>query len=34
MESTELCEIMGRFGSDKGHKDIHNSWHNYTLFYY
>jgi SAM-dependent methyltransferase len=34
MESTELCEIMGRCGSDKGHKDINNSWHNYTLFYY
>jgi hypothetical protein len=34
MEPTELCEIMGRCGSDKGHKNINNSWHNYTLFYY
>jgi hypothetical protein len=34
MESTELCEIMGRYGSDKGHSDISKSWHNYTLIYY
>lgn len=32
--STPLCEIMGRNHSDKGHKDIINSWHNYTTFYY
>lgn len=34
MEPTELCEIMGRYGSDKGSKDINNSWHNYTQIYY
>lgn len=33
-EATELCEIMGNHKSDKGHKDIINSWHNYTVFYY
>ena len=33
-ESTPLCEIMGRHKSDKGDKDIVNSWHNYTTFYY
>jgi len=33
-ESTELCEIMDRNKSDKGNKDIINSWHNYTTFYY
>ena len=33
-ESTLLCEIMGRNQSDKGKKDIINSWHNYTTFYY
>jgi SAM-dependent methyltransferase len=33
-ESTNLCEIMGRNKSDKGNKDIINSWHNYTTFYY
>lgn len=33
-ESTELCEIMGIFGSDKGHKDIMSSWHNYTILYH
>ena len=32
--STPLCEIMGRNRSDKGHKDITKSWHNYTTFYY
>lgn len=31
---TSLCEIMGRYGSDKGSIDICNSWHNYTTFYY
>jgi len=33
-QSTPLCEIMGRNKSDKGSVDIHNSWHNYTTFYY
>ncbi len=32
--STPLCKIMGANKSDKGHEDIHNSWHNYTLLYY
>jgi len=32
-ESTELCEIMGRNGSDKGNKDLTKS-HNYTTVYY
>lgn len=32
--STPLCEIMGRNKSDKGCKDIANSWHNYTTVYY
>jgi SAM-dependent methyltransferase len=32
-KSTDLCEIMGRHKSDKGHRDIINSWHNYTTFY-
>lgn len=31
---TPLCEIMGRYGSDKGHVDIINSHHNYTPFYH
>lgn len=31
---TPLCEIMGRYKSDKGHIDINRSWHNYTTFYY
>jgi len=31
---TELCEIMGRNKSDKGHINITTSWHNYTTFYY
>jgi len=31
---TPLCEIMGRNESDKGHKFIQDSWHNYTTFYY
>jgi hypothetical protein len=33
-QSTPLCEIMGRNRSDKGHKDITKSGHNYTTFYY
>jgi len=33
-ESTQLCEIMGRYQSDKGHENIIASWHNYTTFYY
>ena len=32
--TTPLCEIMGKYGSDKGQSDIKNSWHNYTTFYY
>ena len=31
---TPLCEIMGRHGSDKGHKDITTSPHNYTTVYH
>jgi hypothetical protein len=34
MEHTELCVIMGECGSDKGHRDINRSWHNYTLLYH
>ncbi len=34
MLATELCRIMGECGSDKGHTDINNCWHNYTLLYY
>jgi hypothetical protein len=33
-EATELCEIMGKNKSDKGHINIDRSWHNYTTFYY
>jgi hypothetical protein len=33
-KSTSLCEIMGRYGSDKGSINITSSWHNYTTFYY
>ncbi len=33
-QSTPLCEIMGRHGSDKGSINIQSSWHNYTTFYY
>jgi hypothetical protein len=33
-KSTQLCEIMGRQGSDKGSIDITKSYHNYTTFYY
>lgn len=32
--STELCEIMGRHGSDKGSLDNRSSWHNYTTLYH
>jgi len=31
---TELCELMGFFGSDKGHENIETSPHNYTTLYY
>jgi SAM-dependent methyltransferase len=31
---TRLCEIMGRNKSDKGSKNITESWHNYTTFYF
>lgn len=34
MTPTSLCEIMGRNRSDKGHINIVNSWHNYTILYY
>jgi hypothetical protein len=30
--TTPLCEIMGRFRSDKSYLPI--KWHNYTIFYY
>jgi|694.fasta_scaffold05171_22 hypothetical protein len=33
-KSTPLCEIMGKYGSDKGRDDIIKSWHNYTTLYY
>ena len=33
-QPTILCEIMGKYGSDKGNKNIIESWHNYTTFYY
>jgi len=33
-QSTPLCEIMGRYGSDKGNVNINDCWHNYTTFYY
>jgi hypothetical protein len=32
--STELCEIMGKCKSDKGNKNITESKHNYTTFYF
>lgn len=34
MEPTVLCKIMGKHGSDKGHENINDSWHNYTQVYY
>ena len=33
-KSTPLCEIMERYGSDKGSMNIETCWHNYTTFYY
>jgi hypothetical protein len=30
---TDLCNLMGKHGSDKGSNDISNSWHNYTVLY-
>ena len=32
--TTPLCEIMGKYGSDKGNANIIQSWHNYTTFYH
>ena len=32
--TTPLCEIMGKYGSDKGNINIAESWHNYTTFYH
>jgi len=32
--TTPLCEIMGKYGSDKGNANITSSWHNYTTFYH
>lgn len=31
--ATKLCKIMGNHGSDKGHENIIDSWHNYTTVY-
>jgi len=31
---TDLCHIMGHFGSNKGHRDILLSMHNYTTLYH
>lgn len=33
-EPTELCEIMGRHGSDKGHENVFSCKHNYTQYYH
>jgi hypothetical protein len=33
MNSTRLCKIMGDYGSDKGHENINECRHNYTLLY-
>ena len=33
-QPTPLCEIMGRNKSDKGNKNISDSVHNYTTFYF
>jgi hypothetical protein len=30
---TELCLLMGKYGSDKGSENISQSWHNYTVVY-
>jgi hypothetical protein len=32
--TTVLCEIMGRNGSDKGNIDLSNTGHNYTILYH
>lgn len=32
--TTVLCEIMGRNGSDKGNIDLLNTGHNYTILYH
>jgi hypothetical protein len=32
--TTPLCEIMGKYGSDKGNVNIAQCWHNYTTFYH
>jgi hypothetical protein len=32
--ATPLCEIMGKYGSDKGSTNIIQCWHNYTTFYH
>jgi hypothetical protein len=32
-EPTDLCYIMRKHCSDKGHPNVNNAWHNYTLFY-
>ena len=32
--STELCELMGKYGSDKGNQNLKISPHNYTTLYY
>ena len=32
-EPTDLCYIMRKHCSDKGHPNIKNAWHNYTLVY-
>ena len=32
--ATDLCEIMGRHGSEKGHGEIEASWHCSTLVYH
>ena len=34
MNPTDLCKIMGEYGSDKGNIDITNCWHNYTQYYF
>jgi hypothetical protein len=31
---TELCKLMGKYGSDKGNEDLSISPHNYTTLYY
>ena len=32
-ESTDLCHIMRKHCSDKGHPNTNHAWHNYTLLY-